>query len=425
MSTKPPEKPTSFDSQTNSVDTAEFLYWDGSFSTTSLDGAAIIISETLNQPLIYDPSKYVMSVDNITIDSTRFSTFVATPYQAIAPFPPPTSIDQLNYYVQFRWGVTTSSAFVYMVTTNPNQPPQPTYPINNANYQTYYGVYTIQQFLDMVNAALAACYVILLAQLGGTYPDQANTPPVLQMSAESGILAFIVPESMITNGVTIVLEDELNDVLNLPHTLLIENNPIAPSPNNAFLIDPSSSSYKTVRASIDFLTPTTTLTGNSFWTGTCIYICTAYDFRAAWYNVFQLVLISNLAALEQVSTPSSRTTIQSVKKQILASFPLNLNGADRIQGQLLYTPTIRRWLEIGLNSNVNTIRIEFQYTDRMGNFYPLLQNWGRIASVRILFKKKNSKIADKLAEEYHLANQKRSLEENESFEDSRRKRKKK
>jgi hypothetical protein len=41
------------------------------------------------------------------------------------------------------------------------------------------------------------------------------------------------------------------------------------------------------------------------------------------------------------------------------------------------------------------INIQFLYTDRFGNFFPLLQNFNRIASVRLMFQAIEPKVGMK------------------------------
>ncbi len=358
------------------------IYWDGAFKNFNVTPQPIIISETRNQPLVLKPTEYKICVDSFSIDSTRFAIFTALPRQTGA-----TTINELNYYFQVSWGAFVYTQFLDMVTVNSWNTPNSVSPTNNLSNQPYYAIQSYGQFIQIINNALSALYTQLLA--APAYPAQAS-PPFMQLNADSGILALIVPQTFTTNNVSIVVGGGLMSILNLPFSSEDLNASYAPipAPNISFVIGSqmyAASGYTCVRTSSAFPL------GTAPWAFPSSYLCTDHDYRASWFDVSQILVISNLASPESVSTATDQPSIQSGNLQVLASYTLDLVGTDHINGQILYTPFIRKWLTLAPSSAISQINIQFMYTDRAGRVYPILQSFGRMAQIRLLFQKMDSK----------------------------------
>ncbi len=368
-------------------DFCELVYWDGAYANNSTSLQPIVIQETRKTPLLAEAQSYMAAVDTFSIDTTDWPIFLAVPKQASA-----SSVNELSYYVQFLWSGTTSSQFLSMISANPtNVPPFPS-PTNNIYFQAYYGVYSFGQFLNMINVALAACHTTLLAQPG--YPSPGITPPFVTMNAQSGCLALVIPQTYVTNQVDIVLGGGLNDMLNLPWSETIYNVVLTgvPIPNQAYKIAYTTFVNYSYTAGAGWLSTTLLagqLTGTPYWAAAAYALYTDHDYRASWYQIYQLVITSNLASPEAISTATSGASIQNNSMQILSSWTLDLNGDNHINGQIIYKPQYLKWLNLLTDGPLTQINIQFMSTDRQGNFYPLLLGFGRQASIRLIFRRKN------------------------------------
>lgn len=355
----------------------DYIRWNGTFRNTSVRPTAIAIQQTRDSPLLYNPKDYQVAVESISIDTAESPMFTALVKQSGA-----SSINDLNYYVQFLWSGTTSTRFLQMVSVYPQYAP-PTIAANNSQvYQPYYAVQDAQSFLSMINTALSNCYLDLQAQVG--YPTADASPPYVTMDPTSGILAFVVPQTMITNSVDIVLENELMDKLNLPFSEVVQNNPIAPTPNICHKI------ASTAFTKFQYVTSTsmpTVYTTTPYWSFPARALLTDHDYRASWYDVYRILLVSDLAAPESMSFSSDQTSVQNNSENVLASYYVDLSGTDHINGQLIYDPYYLKWVAIQPSDAIQMINIRFMYQTKSGAIFPMLQMFNRTAEVKLVFKK--------------------------------------
>lgn len=363
------------------MDKNDLVYWDGAYSNTKVDPQPISIRETRQIPLIQNPGEFKVCVDGFYMDSTNWPIFVATPQS--------TAIDTLIYYVQLKWSGLTFTAFLDYTGYSANTWNRPTSAAagNSISHQPYYSIYSFATFITIVNDALSTAFTALLAS---AYPTKDASPPYVTLDVTSGTLALVYPQSMALNNATFVFEDELMGKLGLPYTSIVRDNSVAATPNIAHELDPTFSQFGYVRTSRDFLSTTTLALQyptTAFWAFPAFYIPSEHDFRAGWYDVAQILIVSNLAEAESVSTAASRPTTQGNNLNVLASYHLDLMGTDHINGQILYSPQLRKWVSLLPSTAISEISISFMYADRAGNVYPILQNLGRLATIRLLFQK--------------------------------------
>jgi len=373
--------------------TTDLVYWDGAFTNSELTPQNISITESRTIPLVDRAEDYDVAVDSFSIDTTDFGIFVCQPRTDGAG----ASINQLNYWVQYQWGAFTPTAFLLMQTNYPTDAPASISATNNLSNPLYYGIYSYAQFISMINVALASCFVDLQAAgFPGPY-----TPPYVTMNSDTGILVLVVPQTFNTANVAVRIESDLMDILNLPYTSIMYNPATTlalPKHIGYELASTIWTNYSGVRPSTWFLSQTllaAQIASTEKWAQPAYYIGTDHDYRAAWYDVYQIVLISNMAAQESISSATFGASTQSSAMNILASYTLDLSGDQHLNGQLLYVPQFYKWISILPQGPIQTIQVQFMYATRRGTFYPLRQTFGRNASVRLIFKKRLSESLDK------------------------------
>lgn len=312
------------------------------------------------------------------------------------------TIDTLNYYVSFQWfangAYNYASTFLTMgPSVNPYNAPTTLDKTNSVNYAPYYGIFTFEQFLQIVNAALAQAYLNLLNLSG--YPTTDNSPPYCLLNPDTGILSLVLPVSLITNNVQLVIENDLMDILNLPYTQILENNSIAPIPNLSHLIvfnyqyyTQASQNYLSatngnVQCQLTGTTATSFQTGTPYWTFPAFYLCTDHDYRALWYDTYQIILTSNLASPEAYSSFMTKNNSNNSTDNILAAFTVDLQGSQVLAGQITYTPYIKKWISVYVSDPIMSITVNFWYQDSVGNKYRVTQTKDKIAKCRIVFRK--------------------------------------
>jgi len=383
----------------------EYVYYDGAFRNSKSTPQDIVIEETREQILIAKPKEWKVAVENFYFDTTDSEIFTAIPRQADdnGAFPPGITIDDLNYYVQLVWvdggGVThTITQFLTLLTANQWNSPvtSPVRPDNHITHPWYYAIMNFGQFIASFNVAMNTADTNLRAVAG--YPNPADaSSPFLNLNVDTGILALVYPQTYAVNMVKIVLSASLNDMFNLPYTGTIINNvvPFFVSQNVAYEIDVGGSFINiagliTVTTSVNFLSTTANAAQfptSAFWPYPFFYICTDHDYRASWYDISQILVTSSIAAKEAVSTARDQPTTQGVTLPLLASFDLDLIGSAHIQGQILYSPQYRHWLNINQDSALNTLSIRFFYSDRSGRLFPIQIAQGRLAKIRLVFQR--------------------------------------
>jgi hypothetical protein len=359
------------------------IYWDGAYVNSNVDPQPIVINESRTQALIDKPQEYKVAVDTFSFISSGWPIFTAKPRLTGA-----SSVTELKYYVQFLYAGTTSSQFLLMKTVNSWNAPTAVSATNNLTNQPYYGIYSHAQFLEMLNIAFASCYTTLL---GNGFPGAVGTIPFVTMNADTGRLALTVPQTFVTNSVDIVLSSDMNYKLNLPYDHIIRDNALVPTPNISHRITSTMfTRYSYVQSSTFFMSQTLIagqIANTAYWAGAAYVLVNDHDYRADWYDIHKIIVESNLAAAESISTATPGASIQSLNRNILASYDLDLVGDNHINGQILYSPPFRKWLNLLPSTPITQINIEFKFTDRAGNFYPILQNYGQLAQIRLLFEK--------------------------------------
>jgi hypothetical protein len=361
----------------------EIIRWNGTYTNPEVAPSPIVIKQTRETPLVNNPKEYQVAVETFNIDTTESPIFTCTARQQGA-----TSINDLDYYVQFVWSGNVYTQYLQMDSSFPQYAPPSVSPDNSVTYPPYYWINSYAQFIGMINVALKACMVLLKA---GAYPTPDNVWPYIQMDVRSGTIGFVVPTTMVANAVNFIFENQLMDKLNLPFSTIINNNVGYPTPNIAHQIA-STAFDKFKDATTNFLSTTisNTMSGTPYWTGTAVTLVNDHDYRASWFDIYKILIVSNMAAPEGTSLASGTSSTQGGSQNLLASYTLDLNGSDHVNGQLLFTPFFNKWCSLVPSEAIQMINIEFLYQTKTGAQYPILQTFGRTADIKLIFKRNNA-----------------------------------
>lgn len=371
------------------------IYYTGNFRNNSSKPAQIRIVNTFTQPLLEDPAEFQGRVDEFTIDNTNLPTMVAVPKQDGA-----TDVDELNCYIGLKWNGNVTIVWLRLTSVNEWDRPPKASPTADLNHQPYYSIVSIQHWLDICNTALQTAYANLVAFPGYPFPGETN-PPFLTMSAESGILSLVFPQTMTYDEIvnphiaSFIFSRSLQNILKLPYNNILYDTTYEPTPNVAYEtgLGPVTSNGQTqyllwVRTSVDYLSTvnyTAQFESTQLWTAPAYYFCTAFDWRGQWCGVKKIILECNLARTEQAT--NTRGTIQDELEPVLASYTIDLDGPQSVNGLTHYTPFYPKIWDIGKQSQVNTIMLNFFWKNEDGRKYPLLATFGSETSIKIAFER--------------------------------------
>jgi len=361
------------------------VYYQGQFRNNSSKPQQIRILNTFTQPLLEDPSAFQGRVDEFVIDNTNLPTMVAVPRQDGA-----VDVDELNYFVALKWNGYEAISWLRLISVNEWDRPETPSPTADIKHQPFYSIVSLQQWLNIVNNALRDAYVELLTFPGYPYPAE-NTPPFLVLNADTGILALVLPQTfsppLNTYIVSFVFSRSLQNILKIPYDQILYDTNWEPKPNLAYETTLGSYLYY-VRSSVDWLSttdlvlqfPTTPL-----WAAPAYYFCTAFDWRGQWCSVKKIVLECNLGRTEQGSSTTS--TISDQVEPVLATYTIDLDGAQSINGLSHYTPYYPKIWDVGKQSQVNQIFCNFFWKNEDGRKYPLLATFGSETTIKIAFER--------------------------------------
>lgn len=147
--------------------TSDHIYYDIVISNTqSLTGIVAAYSETRGEPILDKPSDYYLAIDRFSIPGLQIPIFV---------------FQNNTYSVAMDYNGTDSGQ-VYLIFDPTND-----YPITDFRY---YYIYNYQQFITMINTALATAFTNLPSK-----PTGATAPPYLTFDPINGLISFIAQQT--------------------------------------------------------------------------------------------------------------------------------------------------------------------------------------------------------------------------------------
>lgn len=315
---------------------------------------------TFPSPVLIDPRKYYASI-------VRFSLPINCVPLTI--FPLDTQTGQTNpNYSNLIIGITLSGTdYKQHVMYNPTNNLAPPTPMPNFSFSQasspYYFIYSINQFLAMINTALAAAFVAAGSPGGGSAPYYIYNP-------NNQLFSIIVTSAFLGSGATIFLNAALQVYFtSFPFTT--QN-------------DPNNGPFKFYH---DF---TTLPFGGS----------SPYQFEQEyisvnlWLDARHIFLTTNSIPVSTESSPA--ITPPSFNQNgldnalpIISDYVLAFNNISDIAGIITYVPSGQyRLTDLLSSGQLNRIQLQFFWLSENGIQQPLYLSPGSSASIKIGFFKK-------------------------------------
>jgi hypothetical protein len=124
-----------------------------------------------------------------------------------------------------------------------------------------------------------------------------------------------------------------------------------------------------------------------------------YVSMSLWLDIKTIQIVSNSLPIVNESVPDQFTTQTSQypiftgvnsSTPIISDFAITYDNANMISSDIVYNPTAQyRLVSLVGNTPLSTISLEFRYTDRYGNVFPINFDPSNCISVKIAFLKKS------------------------------------
>jgi hypothetical protein len=335
--------------------------------------------EVRQTPLFYgDADDYYLSVVRFTVPTSFIPLFIAPiqPYPNLNP-------NLMVHSVTLSYSGNDFQTFLIFIPQNRfvPVPPSPTQGegIIRNNYILYYGLYSYQFFLDILNAALANSYFNLNVMFPGLVP----APPFMSFSGTTDLFTLNVPTAYSTNAVEIYFNYFLaglfqasfcseffgfgtpngKDVLYVVEDLLDNHVTYNGIPYYTFEQESNTIAQFSPLNSILFLT------GN-------------LPIRTEWISYADI----------SPYQPNLINTADTNKfLRILTDFEVDITNSSEIHSFIRYTPTAQyRYVDLLGKSTIDVIDVQIYWRDNFGNIYPLLVPFGQTCTIKILFERKKN-----------------------------------
>jgi hypothetical protein len=377
----------------NNNNSPEKLYYDIQLTNLENNGESppvLNFIETRNVPFLYDPDQYYMSIIRFSLDTPNLPVFIPT-----------IQLNQSNinltiYSVSLQWvdplnpsDVFTSTSPVIYIPQSKVAPLPPPTNVNGIQYNggNYYNIYNYQYFIYLINEAFIICYNQLKTAVEGAglvlpsdyYPvlswDTSNNTAILNCD----VLGY---STVATNYIKIFFNTSLAQLFS-SFPVIISS---ASGDLNAQIITNSFSSsniiqYPPFNPEYDAIQVFQECSTIALWTPITSIVFTSTT----------LPIVSN-----QVSTPIvfNGSSIfggngnNALVQQLISDF---ISDDGTYRPNLVYQPTAQyRWIQLMGNQPLTTFDLQVFYKDRLGTLNPFYLSSGSTATIKILFSKKIS-----------------------------------
>jgi len=380
----------------NANNTPEKLYYDIQLTNLETSGTVppvLNFIETRNVPFLYDAEKYYMSIIRFSLDTPNLPVFIPT-IQLNQE-----DINLTIYSVSLQWTnpldvlqIYTEQTFVQFIPQSKVAPIPPPTSVNGIQYNggNYYNIYNYQYFIYLINEAFIVCYNQLKAQVeadGLTLPSDYY--PVLSWDTQNNtailncdILGY---STNAANYIKIFFNTSLAQLFSsfpvILNSISVVNGLNAQiitdtfSDTNVIQYPPSNPQYDAIQ------------------------VFQEYSTVALWTPITSIVFTSNTLPIisNQVSTPivfngsgvyAGNGGNNSLVNQIITDF---ISNDGTYKPSLVYEPSAQyRYIELLGNRPLNTFDLQVYYKDRLGSLVPFYLSSGCTATVKILFTKKHT-----------------------------------
>jgi hypothetical protein len=366
-------------------------------------------SEVRTTPLLNGFAEdYFMSVVRFTVPTSFIPLFIAP----IVPFPNPDPNLMVHTVTLSYLGNYFQRNLIFVPQVQPDfvpVPPRPAGPIYDPsnptqiitpaegiirnNYVSYYGLYSYQHFLDILNDALSRAWGDATG-LNIVFPGVVPFPPFMTYDAPTQLFTLHTPVQYASNAVNpvkIYFSYFLIGLFQASFNTLVYgfNQPFGA--DVSFVIEDLNVNHE----EFTFDTPLPTVYQYYFFTqeantiaqfsplNSIVFLSGNLPIRTEW------VSYANTAEY----TPQSNTTtsLNNNFLRIVTDFEVDITNANEIHSYIRYVPTAQyRYIDLIGKGSIEVIDIQVFWRDNFGNLYPLLIPFGQNVTIKILFEKKRN-----------------------------------
>jgi len=321
-----------------------------------------IYDETLSVPVIQNPSDYYASIIRFSLPVSEIPLFLF-PLNIHQPDP---DISNLMIGIITSPGNVMYQQFVrYIVNSNTSNPPTPSgsdpYFTYDDTISSYYYIFYIQPFINMVNTALAAA--VTASGIGVTAPYYIYTPT-------TQLLSLIVTQAFLATGAKIFMNSLL-----LPYF-------------NSFNFDvqhvPGSLTQSIAVHNLSTI-PYGSPVGGPY------QFIEEYNSINLWPDIRKIVITTSLP-INQEANPINLGNVNgsAAYLPIFTDFVVAYNNISDISSVITYNPQSQyRLVDMSSNTPINRISLTFYWLSKNGSLLPVYISPNQSITVKIGFFKKD------------------------------------
>lgn len=375
--------------------TPEKLYYDitiTNLQTQTTPPPIAYFNESRNNPFVYTPEDYYMSIIRFTLDTPTLPIFIPeiVPYQA--------NRDLTIYNITLTWTnpalPNQTFSFVSPIIFSPqnlqaelpNPPSQSSNGLQN-NFTGYYDIYNYQYWIYLINQTFTSCFNQLNALVtgAGLALPTANAP----------LLNFDTQ-----NDIAILIADQAGYDTTSADYIKIYFNPALYQLFSSFPVIVNNLTTPTLNIQIQ----TNTFGGSNIIqyppvtpTYTAIQVFQEYSTIALWTPITSIVFTSNTLPIipNQVSAPllfiDGRIVTSGNNSNIAQVITDFVSDTGIYKPNIVYNPQAEyRLIELLGNRPLTNIDISIFWKSRVGELIPFRLSSGSTATIKILFTKKGT-----------------------------------
>jgi hypothetical protein len=338
-----------------------------------------VFQQELYEPLIHKPDDWYLSIIRFTIPTLDIPIFIPE----IQPFP---NVNLLNtaYSVELTYnGNSSGQTFVQYISSQPNaqqsEPLTATHPF--ADKTLFYYIYGYIDFINMVNTALATAFAALPGKPVG------SEAPFFIYDAVTQRISLIAQTLYYDLALALPIEIFVNYKL----LLFMDAIPAIFYSNNS--LSGRDAQFNMINFFNNYLPVDTVITPSSpYLYGDYFQLIQEYDILASWNSFKSLELISNLLPIKQEFVAHKGVNQSTVVSQgILKDFEPILDRGPEARTTVQYQlQSPYQIINLYGTTPLSKIDISLYWTDQLKNQYQLYIPYNQVATIKMVFIKKNT-----------------------------------
>ena len=287
------------------------------------------------QPILSKPNDYELAVIRFSLPSTSIPLFV---------------FEDNKYSLSLKIGTNEYTNFLSWVP-------------NSAVYDTKY-IFIVQDLIDFMNTSLAQAFT----DLNAANTITSTKPPFMSFSSVTNLMTLNVPQSYLTDGITIYSNEELYLKINTFQDFYYE------SPSQGQL------NYRIVIQ--DLFDNVATYNATNYFTSTQQYatINALRDLRSIQFLTSQIPVNRELEGAQTNITSNTLTDFEPIQENTFL-------GAGLLQ---FYPQGPLRYIDLLSKHELHTIDLTINWVSKTGIVYPYYLQGEQSATIKLMFRKKEN-----------------------------------